>query len=228
MPRCNLCEEVKPFEEFHTRYTRYGKTIHQPYCKKCKGTWNSMRAWKDGKQVAPSIEAVRAVVQGGQATPAARAVLKSAGHERTKPKRPRVPMSEREKRARQIVREETEKRRKKQGSRGYIYLIGEQAPRNQPQLTAMFAHAIVNYAVKIGWSADEEDRIKGLQTSNPRPLVVLATREGTEDEEHALHAKYVKDNVLQEWFRPTREVLSEFGLRAAIFGRDRIYLEENK
>lgn len=54
--------------------------------------------------------------------------------------------------------------------------------------------------VKVGWSEDPAARLAVLQTGNPRPLAVLATIEGGETEERALHAQLAHARVRGEWF----------------------------
>lgn len=97
-------------------------------------------------------------------------------------------------------------RKMKRGSRGFIYLVAEEAFESRSGETY-----ILRDAVKIGWSESPDARIATLQTGNPRKLILLGTKPGTVDDEKALHAKYIGQNVLQEWFRPTQELLSEFG-----------------
>ena len=123
-----------------------------------------------------------------QPTPA----LKSAGH---KGPSQRVERTERERKLRKELRTIEAERNKDR--KGFVYLVGEEGSL---------------YAVKIGHSYDPETRPNGLQTGNPRRLVVLASMEGTLEDEAALHQRYIEDNVLQEWFRPSEELLSEFGL----------------
>lgn len=121
--------------------------------------------------------------------------LKGAGHKRSAP---RKPQTAREKNAWKVIREE----RKKRSGRGYIYLIAE-----KPGVPRTVADP-----VKVGYSDDPEGRPAGLQTGNSRKLHLLGFFPGTEADERKLHARYIKQNILGEWFRPTDELLSEFGL----------------
>ena len=146
------------------------------------------------------------------ATPATQPApsLRSAGHKRTTPRKPRV-MSARERQLRaelSSIRGELQTLRRKRGLRGFIYCIAEQY--GEPDGTKF--DLFYSRAVKVGWAEDPEQRIKALQTANPRVLKILGTIPGTEDDEKALHAELQSDNVLQEWFRPTNSVLSKFGL----------------
>lgn len=67
-------------------------------------------------------------------------------------------------------------------------------------------------AVKIGITDDPAARPGELQIGNPWELRVLGVKQGTVEDERALHAKYIQQNMVGEWFRPTKELLSEFGL----------------
>lgn len=82
----------------------------------------------------------------------------------------------------------------KRGKQGFVYLIVEKGGR---------------YG-KIGYSVNPQKRIAEVQTGNPRPLRLFGTIPGTEDTERALHAKYIKDNALQEWFKLSDELKREF------------------
>lgn len=140
------------------------------------------------------------------ATPA----LKSAGHKRvTKVSSPAVQA------ARQALRDAlAAEKASKPASRGYIYLVGEIASNALGLSDSRKWELIKPMAVKVGYSDDPpvEGRTAGLQTSNPRILVLLGTLRGYKADEDAMHAKYIEDNVLHEWFRPTPELFSEFGV----------------
>jgi hypothetical protein len=85
----------------------------------------------------------------------------------------------------------------KEGKDGYVYCIGE-GDVNNP------------YAVKVGYSVKPEARVGELQSGNPRLLSLLAKKPGTMADEKALHNKYIKHNLVGEWFKPTDQLLSEF------------------
>lgn len=139
---------------------------------------------------------------------APRAKLKSAGHSTKRPSQPKasqdpllVEAAEHDRKAR-----EARAKYEAQHPEGYVYLVGESGPfRGQ------------RFAVKIGKSANlPQYRLGGLQTGNPRKLVLLGYIE-TPDRHKAeteLHARYAHLNILQEWFRPTAALMSEFGLLA--------------
>lgn len=91
-----------------------------------------------------------------------------------------------------------DKRAQRQGKQGYVYLITEALPGGG-----------LRYA-KIGYSVNPKKRVAELQTGNPRTLVLLYMMPGTEEDERQLHAKYASDNVLQEWFAITPELILEF------------------
>lgn len=81
---------------------------------------------------------------------------------------------------------------------GFVYLIG------------ITGHA--EY-VKVGWSSRSGfPRLNELQTGNPLLLVGLAEFPGTLQDEYNLHAAHEANNVLNEWFHTTPDLLSEFDL----------------
>jgi hypothetical protein len=86
---------------------------------------------------------------------------------------------------------------KRLGVPGHVYLAGEEGN--------------LVY-VKIGhtYQTPPEARLAGGQTFNPRKLVMLAKKPGTPEDEKALHAKYIRYNVLGEWFAFTPEMMKEF------------------
>jgi len=55
--------------------------------------------------------------------------------------------------------------------------------------------------VKIGKAKDVVKRMKGLQTANPKSLILLAVLKGYSEEETALHLKFIKYQEREEWFR---------------------------
>lgn len=118
--------------------------------------------------------------------------LKQVNH----PKRKKRERTEEVKAALAILRDERAKRKDDPGS---VYCI---AAKGDP------------YAVKVGFSTDANARPGELQIGNPRELRLLATIEDcTKADEERLHAKHIDANILGEWFRPTRELLKEFGLQ---------------
>lgn len=81
---------------------------------------------------------------------------------------------------------------------GFVYLIG------------ITGHA--EY-VKVGWSSRSGfPRLNELQTGNPLLLVGLAEFPGALQDEYNLHAAHEANNVLNEWFLATPDLLSEFDL----------------
>ena len=87
-----------------------------------------------------------------------------------------------------------------EGRQGYVYCILETKPGGGMEY------------VKVGFSTNPWARVAELQTGNPRPLALHCLKKGTLEDEAALHAKYIQHNVLQEWFRPTKELLLEFDI----------------
>lgn len=184
---------------------------------------STRHGWRGPRRATP-LEAAQDYcdyMNGQQATPAP--VLKSAGHKQKQPKRSK-PFSKQQEldRARKKVREL--EALKREGSQGFLYLIGMEYPTAFPPRDPGRVN-IWPSAVKVGWSENPEARIATLQTGNPIKLVLCATKPGTLEDERALHAKYLHVNILQEWFRPTLPLLLEFGLREAIRGVDRIQVE---
>ena len=152
-------------------------------------------------------------INGGKAPRPSKPQLKAANHDPVPvEKNPRTP-SEAELAAREILRKE---RARSEGSEGYIYCIAEKVtPRPTGKLDAdgkPQMHEPWPWAVKIGFAFDPNLRIKGLQTGNARPLTILGMIRGTLEDEAKLHARYIDQNILGEWFRPTTELLSEFGI----------------
>lgn len=90
------------------------------------------------------------------------------------------------------------------GRQGFVYLISD------------------GEYVKVGYSVKPEARVGELQTGNARELRLLASMPGTVEDERALHLRFLDDNLLLEWFRPSPALLSEFGLAwragASLFG----------
>lgn len=166
-------------------------------CAGCQKVFNALRerdkalGGKDGR-TAPSANRLRAAVLGGSwiATPATQ--TRKAGHNG---KRSRASVPEEVREAQEVISRWRSEQRK--GKQGYVYCIAE-------------AEGLYPL-VKIGYSDDPPARVPELQTGNGRKLFLLAYFAGTESDEKALHARYIKDNTLQEWFRPSDELLSEFG-----------------
>ncbi len=97
-----------------------------------------------------------------------------------------------------------DRRAQRAGKQGYVYLITEELP-----------GGALLYA-KIGYSVNPKKRVAELQTGNARKLVLLYAMPGTEEDERRLHTKYVKANVLQEWFRITPELICEFPVETKV------------
>lgn len=63
------------------------------------------------------------------------------------------------------------------------------------------------HAVKIGFAIDVAERMKTLQTGNPRPITVLATIVGDVLTERRLHRYFVRVRLQGEWFRMTKTLV---------------------
>lgn len=119
--------------------------------------------------------------------------LKTAGH--AQGLRAPLPRDEEVQHALGVLRDA---RAQRQGKQGYVYLIWEGK-----------ANGGLRYG-KVGYSTNPEARVAELQTGNPRTLVLLYKKPGTPEDEAALHQKYMQNNVLQEWFYITKELILEF------------------
>lgn len=119
----------------------------------------------------------------------------SAGLARTgNPRVPRDPIVDNEVQAALGVLRDARAQRRKL-AQGYVYLISD------------------GTAVKVGYSVKPEARVAELQTGNPRELLLLAKKEGTEATEATLHTRFIEDNLILEWFRPSTTLLRWFGVR---------------
>ena len=63
--------------------------------------------------------------------------------------------------------------------------------------------------IKIGFTSkdDPDERKKMLQTGNGAPLMLLASIEGTREEEQELHKRFAGARECGEWFRPVPELV---------------------
>ena len=129
-------------------------------------------------------------------------VLKTAGHDYTVDETDHDPEYEA---ALGVIRDRTAQRA---GKQGYVYLIIE----DQPGGGIEFG--------KVGFSTNPPKRVAELQTGNPRPLRLLYMKPGTEADEKAIHQRHIDQNVLQEWFRPTKELLLEWDAEHRVPGPD--------
>ena len=77
--------------------------------------------------------------------------------------------------------------------------------------------------IKIGFTDGDDalGRVDSLQTGNSRPLVLLATRDGTKADEAALHKRFAAARGIGEWFRPV-PALVEYLLTEAHEGAYRL------
>lgn len=63
--------------------------------------------------------------------------------------------------------------------------------------------------IKIGIAINPENRLRGLQTSHPSRLSILATCEGGSDQERAYHLQFADRRLSGEWFERCPEILAE-------------------
>ena len=63
--------------------------------------------------------------------------------------------------------------------------------------------------IKIGKACDVKARLKGLQTSHPVRLELLATTEGGKEQERRYHKRFADHRLHGEWFEPHPDILAE-------------------
>lgn len=63
--------------------------------------------------------------------------------------------------------------------------------------------------IKIGHSCNPAARLRGLQTSSPHKLRLLAVLEDGGHEEADYHQLFAKHRLHGEWFKPHRSILTE-------------------
>lgn len=63
--------------------------------------------------------------------------------------------------------------------------------------------------IKIGKAIDVQSRLKGLQTSHPHALTVLATAPGGKTQEALYHQRFADHRLHGEWFAPHPDILTE-------------------
>lgn len=63
-------------------------------------------------------------------------------------------------------------------------------------------------AVKIGFAASTQRRLRALQTGNPDELRLLRTIEGGQREEKWLHKRFASQRLRGEWFRFSADMLT--------------------
>lgn len=62
--------------------------------------------------------------------------------------------------------------------------------------------------IKIGWSANPQRRLAGLQCSSPYTLVVRGIWPGMPNDEARLHERLSAHRMRGEWFRPHSDVVT--------------------
>lgn len=188
--RCSCCESWKAAKKFPTRcvsaaHAQRGSYI--PRCATCQQIGNQLREKVNGVLVWPAKDKIRAALGMPVATPLVRAQHTTRKTQAAKDPEVQAALG--------VLRDA---RAQRTGVNGYIYCIAAKGD---------------VYGVKIGYSCKPEARCGELQTGNPRALALLAKIEGTVEDERRMHEKYIEDNILGEWFIPTKELLREFGLK---------------
>lgn len=174
---------------------RVRKTYYQAIKRVAPGTGHGKKWTGPGRMTALEAAQDYCDWHNNLAVSPAKPALKSAGHARGT--RSRLSDDPEVEAALGVLRDARGRRR---GNQGYVYCIWEYKDGGGMEY------------VKVGFSTNPQARVAELQTGNPRPLKLISMKEGTLEDEAALHAKYIKENVLQEWFRPTKELLLEFDL----------------
>lgn len=63
---------------------------------------------------------------------------------------------------------------------------------------------------KIGKAGDAEQRLRGMQTSCPMPLEIIATRDEPDAFERQAHAAFAEQRMRGEWFAMTEGMVDQF------------------
>lgn len=107
--------------------------------------------------------------------------------------------------------------RKALAERNAVYAreAGMEASRKQREAQVYFIQTL-NGEIKIGMAIDPQARMRGLQTSHPAQLTMLACCIGGHEQERQYHARFAAHRLHGEWFRPAPEILAEIDrLKAA-------------
>ena len=198
--RCSLCGHWKRANDnFRIQQgPTYIENAHKPsyfgWCHACEKTRSAMGTRvENGRRRLPTVAEVRAyLAAGGQVAAGTATAAKNKPATRHVPRDPLG--DDREvKAALGVLRDARAQRRHL--AQGYVYLISD------------------GTAVKVGYSTKPEARVNELQTGNPRDLILLAKKEGDESVEAMLHTRFIDDNLILEWFRPSTPLLQWFGVR---------------
>lgn len=80
-------------------------------------------------------------------------------------------------------------------------------PEGERKPVVYFAQQGDHGPIKIGFSTDIENRLKGLQTSSAVPIRMVTCVSGTRDDEADLHVRFAGLRLSGEWFSPAPELL---------------------
>jgi hypothetical protein len=69
--------------------------------------------------------------------------------------------------------------------------------------------------VKIGYTADLDNRLRKLRSDNPHPVTVLGRRTGGRREERFYHSLFKNSHVHGDWFHESPELLKLIRERCA-------------
>jgi len=71
-----------------------------------------------------------------------------------------------------------------------------------------FIQGMCGGAIKVGYSANPEKRLRELQTGYPDTLKILLMIPGNESTEHTLHRQFEASRLKGEWFRPDDYIIA--------------------
>jgi hypothetical protein len=203
---CGGCHDITAFG-INQPHTASPTAKYYSFCKASMRARAALAEWytdTDGKRRRryPDSSSVRAYM-GLHAHTAAAPKLKTAGHVRPV----KQDVSDEVKEARRLLREDAEAQRK--GAIGHVYCV-----RERPLPTEQLVYGEYTNVVKVGhtYVTPPPARCAGLQTGNPRELVMVAFKPGSEIQEKKLHAQFIELNVLGEWFTLTDDIKKEFSL----------------
>lgn len=91
---------------------------------------------------------------------------------------------------------------------------------DQRREVVYFIRAESGGPIKIGFTDDVAKRLSSMQSNHPDNLVLLATTEGSSDEEKSLHARFRHLRTRGEWFNPGDDLISYINELRDVTNRD--------
>lgn len=83
--------------------------------------------------------------------------------------------------------------------------------------------ALEDFPVKVGYAGDIARRMRGLQTSMPWPIILIAHMGGSYDDERMIHLGLYKARLRGEWYARTPELV-EYVSRIRSINFDTIHM----